>query len=142
MNDTSGLYSPGRAANAASLEEYKKKLADTQAKIVALPGRGAAQQLPPLRRAPHAGDALDPGEQPPVVVQNNPPRFLPHVDRPGAALDPEDDGAHLGCRDGHRRQLEGHGAGQVLRPNVDRSAEAAVDLLTREDHRSTGRPLP
>jgi hypothetical protein len=40
MNDTSGLYSPGRAANAASLEEYKKKLADTQAKIVALQDEG------------------------------------------------------------------------------------------------------
>ena len=40
MNGTSGLYSPGRAANAASLEEYKKKLADTQAKIVALQDEG------------------------------------------------------------------------------------------------------
>ena len=40
MNGTSGLYSPGRAANAAALEEYKKKLADTQAKIAALQEEG------------------------------------------------------------------------------------------------------
>jgi hypothetical protein len=40
MNGTTGLYSPGRAANAASLEEYKKKLADTQAKIAALQEEG------------------------------------------------------------------------------------------------------
>jgi hypothetical protein len=40
MNDTSGLYSPGRATNAASLEQYKKKLADTQAKIAALQEEG------------------------------------------------------------------------------------------------------
>ena len=40
MNDTSGLYSPGRAANAALLEENKKKLAETQARIVALEDEG------------------------------------------------------------------------------------------------------
>jgi hypothetical protein len=40
MNGTSGLYSAGRAANAASLEEYKQKLAATQAKIAALEDEG------------------------------------------------------------------------------------------------------
>jgi hypothetical protein len=40
MNDTSGLYSPGRAANAAFLEENKQKLAETQAKIATLEAEG------------------------------------------------------------------------------------------------------
>jgi hypothetical protein len=40
VNDTSGLYSPGRAANMALLEETQKKLADTQAKIAALEDEG------------------------------------------------------------------------------------------------------
>ena len=40
MNGTSGLYSAGRVANAASMEEYKQKLAATQAKIAALEDEG------------------------------------------------------------------------------------------------------
>ena len=40
MNDTSGLYSAGRGANAALLEENKKKLAETQARIAALEDEG------------------------------------------------------------------------------------------------------
>ena len=40
MNDTSGLYSPGRAANVAFLEENKQKLAETQARIAALEDEG------------------------------------------------------------------------------------------------------
>jgi hypothetical protein len=40
VNDTSGLYSPGRAATMALLEENQKKLAETQAKIAALEEEG------------------------------------------------------------------------------------------------------
>jgi len=40
MNDTSGLYSPGRATNSAFLEENKQKLAATQARIAALEEEG------------------------------------------------------------------------------------------------------
>lgn len=40
MNDTSGLYSPGRAANIAFLEENKLKLTETQARIAALEEEG------------------------------------------------------------------------------------------------------
>ena len=40
MNGTSGLYSSGRAANAASMEEYRQKLAATQATIAALEDEG------------------------------------------------------------------------------------------------------
>ena len=42
VNGTSGLYSPGRAANLAFLEENKQKLAETQAKIAALENEGRA----------------------------------------------------------------------------------------------------
>jgi hypothetical protein len=40
MNGNANLYSPGRAANAAFLEENKQKLAETQAKIAALEDEG------------------------------------------------------------------------------------------------------
>jgi hypothetical protein len=40
MNDVSGLYTAGRAANSAFLEENKQKLADTQARIAALEEEG------------------------------------------------------------------------------------------------------
>jgi hypothetical protein len=40
MNDPSGYYTSGRAANAAFLEENKQKLAETQAKIAALEDEG------------------------------------------------------------------------------------------------------
>ncbi len=42
VNGTSGLYSPGRAANLAFLEENKQKLAETQTKIAALENEGRA----------------------------------------------------------------------------------------------------
>ena len=75
VSGTSGLYSPGRAANLAFLEENKQKLAETQAKIVALEDEGARQRLS-LRQARHAGDPLDPGEETPVVVQHDAPGLL------------------------------------------------------------------
>jgi hypothetical protein len=40
MNGTAGLYSPGRAANATALEQYKQKLADARAKIATLEDEG------------------------------------------------------------------------------------------------------
>ena len=40
MNGNANYYSPGRAANAAFLEENKQKLAETQAKIAALEDEG------------------------------------------------------------------------------------------------------
>jgi len=40
MNDVSGLYTSGRAANSAFLEENKQKLAETQARIAALEEEG------------------------------------------------------------------------------------------------------
>jgi len=40
MNGTTDLYSPGRTANAAFLEENKQKLAETQARIAALEDEG------------------------------------------------------------------------------------------------------
>jgi hypothetical protein len=40
MNDSSGFYTSGRAANATFLAENKKKLADTQARIAALEEEG------------------------------------------------------------------------------------------------------
>ena len=40
MNDMSGLYTAGRAANAAFLEENKQKLAEAQARIAALEEEG------------------------------------------------------------------------------------------------------
>lgn len=40
VGGTGGLYSPGRAANLAFLEENKQKLAETQAKIAALEDEG------------------------------------------------------------------------------------------------------
>jgi hypothetical protein len=43
VNGTSGLYSPGRAANLAFLEENKQKLAETQARVAALEDEGRAK---------------------------------------------------------------------------------------------------
>jgi len=40
MNDVSGLFTSGRAANSAFLEENKQKLAETQARIAALEEEG------------------------------------------------------------------------------------------------------
>jgi hypothetical protein len=40
VNDTSGMYSPNRPANIALLEENKKKLTETQAKVAALEEEG------------------------------------------------------------------------------------------------------
>jgi hypothetical protein len=40
LNGTTGFYSQGRAANIAFLEENKKKLAETQAKIATLEAEG------------------------------------------------------------------------------------------------------
>ena len=40
MNDTSSLYTQGRASNAQMLEENQKKLADVRARIASLEGEG------------------------------------------------------------------------------------------------------
>ena len=71
-------------------------------------------------------DPLDPGEQPPVLVQRYAPRLLARVDRPGAALGPEPTVRASRARvRRHRRSAAAAGPGRALRPHLDRRAEAS-----------------